>query len=203
VSAAEATAELLARLRAPALEREALARFLDGLGHDARVAAIRAVGRTEQRRLYAAVEGFLPLALEDLVPPDRADLQTVRHFGRNTLPAARLFEKRFCRPRGEDRAKPQRLLGFNFQTFAWLTGPGYFVAHAGPRHREVSIDYREVPAEVPPDWPRVASNERVPARFVYGFMVDTLRRVSEHVTIGSAARHGKDIGSWFLLCREP
>ena len=26
--------------------------------------------------------------------------------------------------------------------------------------------------------------------------------VSEHVTIGSAARQGKDLGSWFVLCRE-
>jgi hypothetical protein len=33
-------------------------------------------------------------------------------------------------------------------------------------------------------------------------MVDTLRRVSEHVTIGSAARNGRDLGSWFILCRE-
>jgi hypothetical protein len=33
-------------------------------------------------------------------------------------------------------------------------------------------------------------------------MTDTLRRVSEHVTIGSAARKGKDLGSWFLLTRE-
>jgi hypothetical protein len=203
VAGADAATELLERLRAPTLERDALARFLDGLAHDARVAAIRAVGRAEQRRLYGAVEEFLPLGLEDLVPPDRGDLQTVRHFGRNTLPAFRLFEKRFCRPPGEDRRKPQRLLGFNFQTFAWVTGPGYFVARPGPRHREVSVDYREVPAgEVPQGWPRVAGNEGVPARFVYGFMVDTLRRVSEHVTIGSAARHGKDFGSWFVLCRE-
>jgi hypothetical protein len=33
-------------------------------------------------------------------------------------------------------------------------------------------------------------------------MIDTVRGVSEHVTIGSAARKGKDIGSWFILCRE-
>lgn len=202
MSSGDASAELLARLRAPKLEREALARFLDGLAHDARVAAIRAVGRADQRRLYTAVGGFLPLALADLVPADRDDLATVHHFGRNTLPAARLFEKRFCRPRGEDRKQPSRLFGFNFQSFAWLTGPGYFVALDGPREREISIDYRQVPAEVPQGWPRVAGNEGVPARFVYGFMVDTLRRVSEHVTIGSAARHGKDFGSWFLLCRE-
>jgi len=33
--------------------------------------------------------------------------------------------------------------------------------------------------------------------------VDRLRRVSEHVTIGSAIKNGREIGSWFLLCREP
>ena len=49
---------------------------------------------------------------------------------------------------------------------------------------------------------RIRSNERGLGRLVYGFMVDTLRRVSEHVTIGSAARKGKDLGSWFILCRE-
>jgi hypothetical protein len=32
-------------------------------------------------------------------------------------------------------------------------------------------------------------------------MVDRLRRVSEHVTIGSAARKGRDLGSYFVLCR--
>ena len=49
----------------------------------------------------------------------------------------------------------------------------------------------------------VRANERLLlGRFVYGFMIDTLRRVSEHVTIGSAARKGRDMGSWFLLCRE-
>jgi hypothetical protein len=48
----------------------------------------------------------------------------------------------------------------------------------------------------------IQPNERGLSRFVYGFMVDTLRRVSEHVTIGSAARKGRDMGSWFLLTRE-
>jgi hypothetical protein len=49
---------------------------------------------------------------------------------------------------------------------------------------------------------KVTRNERGLSRFVYGYMVDTLRRVSEHVTIGSAARNGKDIGSYFVLCRQ-
>jgi hypothetical protein len=66
----------------------------------------------------------------------------------------------------------------------------------------VLIDYTRVPAGRAPGWPAPRSNEGLPARFVYGFMIDRLRRVSEHVTIGSAARHGRDLGSWFALCRE-
>jgi hypothetical protein len=58
-----------------------------------------------------------------------------------------------------------------------------------------------VPNEKPSDWPEIRSNERGLSRFVYGFMIDRLRRVSEHVTIGSAARNGKDLGSYFILSR--
>ena len=141
--------------------------------------------------------------LADLVPPELADEQTVRHFGKNTLPAFTHFEKRFCRPAGEDAAHPGALWGFNFQTMSPITGPGYYVAHEDPARREVLVDYREVPERAPAGWPALKRNERGLSRFVYGFMVDTLRRVSEHVTIGSAARKGKDIGSWFLLTREP
>ena len=92
--------------------------------------------------------------------------------------------------------------GFNFQALARLTGPGYYVAHADPALPEVLIDYRELPPAAPAGWPPLRRNEVGAARFVYGFMVDRLRRVSEHVTIGSAARHGRDLGSWFLLTRE-
>ena len=63
-------------------------------------------------------------------------------------------------------------------------------------------EYVGLPAEHPEGWPAIRSNERGVSRFVYGFMLDTLRRVSEHVTIGSAARKGVDLGSWFVLCRE-
>jgi len=83
-----------------------------------------------------------------------------------------------------------------------VTGPGYFVAHEDAERGEVLIDYREVPTQAPTDWPLIRPNDRGLGRLVYGNMVDTLRRVSEHVTIGSAARGGKDLGSWFVLCRE-
>ena len=63
-------------------------------------------------------------------------------------------------------------------------------------------DYGEVPTAAPEGWPRIQRNELGLSRFVYGFMLDRLRRVSEHVSIGSAARRGRDLGSWFVLCRE-
>lgn len=196
----EPTKELLARIgeRNPA----AVCALLDGLDHATRVAAVRSLGRAAQRRLYDAVDGFRPLHLADLVPAGVADFTEVRHHGRNTLPAFTLFEKRFCRPRGGDPHKPEALYGFNFQSLSPLTGPGYFLAVEAEGRPEVLVDYNRVPDDHPQGWPEIRRNERGLSRFVYGFMVDTLRRVSEHVTIGSAARRGRDLGSWFVLCRE-
>lgn len=199
---AEPARELLARVEESPVDVPGIAKFLDSLAHAERVAAIRGLDRSPQRRLYAAVDGFLPVRLADLVLPSVADMTPVRHFGRNTLPAFTHFEKRFCRPPGADAAKPGELYGFNFQALAWLTGPGYFVACEDPGRPEVRIDYTRVPDRHPDGWPEIRPNERGLSRFVYGFMVDTLRRVSEHVTIGSAARRGKDLGSWFVLCRQ-
>jgi len=203
--AGSAAAEFLTRLRAATIKPLEIARFLDGLGHRDRVEAIRACGRADQRRLYEAVQGVGRVSLRDLVAPGRRDLEPVRHHGKNTLPAFTHFEKRFCRPPGVDASSPALLFGFNFQSLSFVTGPGYFVAREDPRAPEVLIDYREVPpagAALPAGWPPVRRNEAGLGRFVYGNMVDTLRRVSEHVTVGSAARGGKDLGSWFLLCRE-
>jgi len=179
-----------------------IAALFDGLSDDLRVALVRSLGRGEQRALYRKVDGFAPVALVDLVPPSRGDLEEVRHLGLNTLPAFRVFEKRFCRLPGEDATGPSALAGYNFQTMSPITGPGYFVAVEDPDRREVLVDYRRLPESKPADWPRIQSNERGLARFVYGFMVDRLRRVSEHVTIGSAARKGREMGSYFALTRS-
>ncbi len=194
--------ELLARARSAVVKPLEIAGLLDRLDGDERIRAVRSLGRTEQRRLFEAVQGFATVRLADLVPPATPDLVPVRHYGRNTLPAFRLFEKRFARPRGEDPDRPRRLVGFNFQRMAPLTGPGYFVAREDASTGEVLIDYREVPTAAPADWPPIQGNDRGLGRLVYGNMLDTLRRVSDHVTIGSAARGGRDLGSWFVLCRE-
>jgi hypothetical protein len=201
-SAGAPAAEFLARLRAASIQPQEIAKFLDGLRHAERVEAIRAAGRSEQRRLWEAVKGVGSVRNADLVPPSVGDLVPVRHHGRNTLPAFNFFEKRFCRPPGADRHQPEKLFGFNFQSMSWLTGPGYYVSYDRPGAPEVDIDYRELPTTKPADWPAIRSNDRGLGRLVYGNMVDTLRRVSEHVTIGSAAKGGRELGSWFLLCRE-
>jgi len=194
--------ELGRRLREAKPDAAAIRARLDAATHAERVAAVRGLRRAEQRSLYRSVRGFLPLGLADLVPAEIADGVTVCHHGVNSLPLFTHFEKRLCRPAGEDRGKPLRLYGFNFQRLAPLTGPGYFVAFEDPAAAEVRIDYTQRPEEVPEGWPALRSNERGLARLVYGFMVDTLRRVSEHVTVGSAARHGRDVDSWFVLVRE-
>lgn len=196
--------ELRARIDEDASRPRAIAAFLDGISHSERVTAIRGLRRKDQSRLYDAVDGFEAVTLCDIVPPASSANQTVRHFGKNTLPAFTHFEKRFCRPEGEDAARPGELHGFNFQTMAPVTGPGYFVAVANPQRpdSEVWVDYNRVPDAHPEGWPDIRVNNRGLAQFVYGYMIDNLRRVSEHVTIGSAARKGKDLGSWFALCRE-
>ena len=196
------TEELRSLVLGGVVKPHEIARLLDGLPSADRILAVRALGRSEQRRLYEAADGVARVQLVDLVPPSTPDLVPVRHYGRNTLPLFTLFEKRFARPRGEDPSAPKRLVGFNFQTMAPLTGPGYFVARDDVAKGEVLIDYREVPTQAPDGWPPIRGNDRGLGRLVYGNMVDTLRRVSEHVTIGSAARGGKDLGSWFVLCRE-
>jgi len=197
----EAGAAFKAMISDPNVRPDAIAEFLDALDSEERTSVVRSLGKKDQRQLYVKVEGFAPLTLLDLVPSDRPDLVEVRHLGRNSLPAFRIFEKRFCRLPGTAAGSPDRLAGYNFQAMAPVTGPGYFVARDDEEKREVLVDYTRLPDTKPADWPEIRSNERGLSRFVYGFMVDRLRRVSEHVTIGSAARNGRDLGSYFVLDR--
>jgi hypothetical protein len=200
-SPATVGARLVELVRADPPDREAIAAFLDGLMPPERVKAIGAlIGPTLQRRLYMAVRDTPGVALSDLVPPDSPPLGEVIFHGKNSLPAFTLFQKRFCRPSAA--CGGQELWGYNHQSLAWLTGPGYFVAHEDPA-RGVALDYRRVPPEHPEGWPDVRTNDAGFSRFVYKNMVDYLRRVSNDIFIGSAYRGGKELGNFFVLCREP
>jgi hypothetical protein len=192
----------LGPLREAAPKPIEIARVLDDMTHAERVRAIRAAGRAEQKRLYEAVAGFRALGLADAVPASVSAMTEVRHHGKNTLPAFTHFEKRFCRPTDADPVSPAVLWGYNEGSARFLTGPGYFVLRPDVERGELLVDYWQVPPAHPAAWPPIRPNDRGLSQFVYGFMIDTLRGVSQHVTIGSAARKGKDLGSWFLLCRE-
>lgn len=197
----DAVAELTRMIGDREIRPDAIAALLDGLSGEVRPRVVRCLGRSAQKALYEKVEDFAPLELVDLVPPERADLEEVRHLGRNTLPAFRIFEKRFCRLAENAVDSPETLAGYNFQTMSPVTGPGYFLARRDPERAEILVDYGRLPESRPKSWPEIRSNERGLSRFVYGFMIDTLRRVSKHVTIGSAARNGRDLGSYFVLSR--
>jgi hypothetical protein len=195
----EATLKELLAAERP--DRARVAEFLDGLDHAGRMAALSSLGGTTyQAKLFEAAADAPAVTRSDLVPEDWPRLREVIWHGKNSLPMFTLFQKRFMRPdgpRGE-----QELWGYNHQTMAWATGPGYFVCHQD-REFPAAIDYRVVPPKTPPGWPEVKRNDQGLSRFVYNDMVDYLRRVSRHVLIGRAYKGGKEMPNYFLLCREP
>ena len=172
--------------------------FLDELDHSSRLAAVRSLGRRHQSRLYDAVEGFRPISIDDIVPLDLGARTPVHHYGKNSLPLFTIFQKRFLRP--ENNA--EELWGYNYQTMSPITGPGYFIAYNATDRPEVDIDYTALPPERPFGWPDVQVNNKGFSSMVYAHMIDKLRGVSEHVTIGRAWKKGKVQPAWFVLVRE-
>ncbi len=173
-----------------------LAAFLDRLAPEARVREARSLAAAEQARLFEAARGFRPVTLDDFVPAGEAPLHEVIHYGRNSLPVFKTFEKRFCRPEREAR----ELWGYNEQVFKTFTGPGYFVARQADA-TEVVIDYCEVPPAKLASWPPILPNSARLSRFIYYRTRDFMRGVSRHVSIGRATREGKPMDNWFVLCR--
>ena len=138
------------------------------------------------------------------MPDATPDRSQVIHHGKNSQPAFKFFQKRWCRPADRDDA----LYGYNETAVRPLIGPGYFVAHEtadggrDPRGAIV-VDYFQVPqTPVAPDWPAVKPNSAGLQRFVYDRTRDYMRRVSKHVSIGEAHRLEKSVLGWFVLCRE-
>ncbi len=186
-----------------AVDVPGLAAYLDGLDEEARVAATVSMTPRQQATLFEAARGFRPVTLDDFVPSAAEPRVTVRHAGKNSMGSlVSRFEKRFCRP----EAGVDRLWGYN-QNPGWLqpvTGPGYFVCYP-IADGEVLIDYCQVPpsdAEQPAGWPRVRLNSAGLSRYIYNRTQDTMRGVSRHVTVGRAAREGKLLPNWFVLCRR-
>ena len=183
----------------PKLDLPRLTQVLDELGHLARIDTIRGWSKKTQATLFEAVAGHKKISLDDFVPPGIEPLVEVIHHGQNTLlPGFDHFQKRFCKLPDD----PKQLAGYNHQRWAWADGPGYFLARASDAEGEVDIDYRTIPKVKPAAWPEIRDNESGIARLVHGGMVDVMRGISSHVTIGRAKRHGKWLDAWFVLCRE-
>ncbi len=180
------------------IDMEAVCAHLDGLSHDERVKQVRRVGGRLQARLYAAADGFKPVDLASFVPDDVPDRQWVRHHGKNSLPVFTEFEKRFVRP----VTGAEELYGYNHGPTMRFVGPGYYVLREAADEAEMDVDYYKLPAETIEGGPKVKPNSTFPASAVYGYMVDVMRGVSEHVTIGRAIKKGRMTGNYFILVRE-
>ncbi len=185
-------------LAADPIDLTAVTAHLDGLQHEERVQQVREVPGSQQRRLFEAVRGWRPLSQEYYVPSDQPNRKFVRHLGKNSLPVFSHFEKRFARP---EPGSPV-LWGYNHGPVMGIIGPGHFVMRDGPGAGEVHVDYYSLPGESIDGAPPLKANDSGISTLVYGNMIDVLRGVSEHVSIGRAVKHGKDTPNYFLLCRE-
>ncbi|MEE3328992.1 MAG: hypothetical protein VX252_16750 [Myxococcota bacterium] len=183
---------------------EDIAEHLDHLAPAERRDQTLSVDGHLQKTLYERAQMSPPLGLDYFVPTNVANETEVIHFGRNSQPAFKYFQKRWARPSG----RHDQLFGYNEARVRPLIGPGYFVAH--PTDAEgsdvrggVVVDYFMMPdAAVPNGWPPIKPNHRGLQMFIYNKTRDYMRRVSEHVSIGIAYRKEKTVLGYFLLCRE-
>lgn len=192
--------EMIASKDTPIAE---IAAWLDSLPHEERLEAVVGLGKAHQRSLFERADPAI--TLDHFVPTGVGPLVEVIHHGRNTLPAFKRFQKRFCRP----AEGSGRLFGYNEGSTRGLIGPGFFVTvptrgnPAWEQRGAVVVDYFQVPdAPVVEGWPRVVPNTRGLQVFVYNKTRDFMRRVSKHVSIGAAYKEEKAMGAWFVLCRE-
>jgi hypothetical protein len=114
----------ISALIGPPVQRQELARGLDDVADEVRFQSVYELGATELARLFEAAGDNEPLRLEHFVPADMPFGAEVVHWGKNSLPLFRRFQKRFCRPVG----RASELWGYNEHPLRRLAGPGYFVA---------------------------------------------------------------------------
>jgi hypothetical protein len=145
------------------------------------------------------LKGFRPVTLNDYVPPTVPAHVDVVHRGTSTGVIAHV-QKRLCKPK---RAESEAILiGFDVHSLSALGGPGYFVAHASADPGEVDLDYTRLPKEKPRDWPELVPSSARLGRFFYGGVIDVMRGLSSHVSVGRAKRNNAYIDRWIVLVRE-
>ena len=165
---------------------------LDALRHDERVNWMRGLSKKELRAMYALAAASPPLQLSHFCDEDG---RVVRHHGKNSLPVFCYFEKRVLWCDGQCQG-----YNHNGAVVTWFAGPGHFLASQDGG--EVLLDYTRLPSEAPAGFPPLKPNDVGTAKLVFGGMIDRVRRVSTHCTIGTASRNGKPENAWFMLTRE-
>ncbi len=174
---------------------------LDRMDHANRLWTVLSIKPAEQRVLWDLMKGH-EISAEHFVPSGTEPLTEVIHHGKNSLPSANFFQKRFALA-DDDSGE---LWGYNHQGLSGVTGPGYFVAHTTEDEKDPPgsyvIDYTRIPPKKPESWPAILTNEKKLGRFVYSGTKDYMRKVSEHVSIGRAHKAGEPMNAWFVLCRE-
>jgi hypothetical protein len=190
----------LRNLISPNLDLPRLSKVLDELGHAGRLWSVHQWTPRDMATLWEATKGTRALTLDDFVPPSQGPLVEVIHHGKNSLPAHNFFQKRFCKPK--DPETKDVLIGYNYQSWAAVTGPGYFVAHPSADAGDVDIDYTMIPTEKPEAWPAIQPNSVRLGRVVYHGMVDVMHGISSHLTIGRARKKHGWMDAWFVLVRE-
>jgi hypothetical protein len=183
----------------PKIDLPRLAAVLDGLGHEGRYHAVRTWTKDQKKAIFEAAKGFRPIDI-DFIVPTSTPLEPVIHDGHNTLPLFTHFQKRFARIDGTSYPAA----GYNHQSMMRFNGPGYFVVTKGEgdREGELVVDYGKIPSTKPASWPPLSGNDHGLAAIVNGGMVDYLRGISTHVSIGVAFKNGKPRNQWFALVRR-
>ena len=180
-----------------------IAAFLDGLPLGDRIAAVRGLhGSTLQGALWHAVVGAPRVSTDEMVPPDYPAKRPVIFHGKNSLPAFTEFQKICFRPADSDGGP--MAWGYNETKIRGWIGAGYYVLHDTPAAQlgGAAFDYTQLPRSTLPAWPEVRTNMAGISRFIYGNMLDYMRRVADEVYIGAAVRGGREMNSYFIVVRE-
>jgi hypothetical protein len=175
-----------------------IARTLEALSPEARVAALLDLRGKDVGRLYDAMHEAEPLRVGDVVSADIAEGETVIFEGRNSLALFSRFQKRFAR-------MGSAIVGYNHQSMSFVTGPGLFTlkpaSGEGPHPSEIYFDYTALPEGVPSGWPAIRPNDAGFSRLVYMGMHDYMRRICRGAMVGKAYKRGVPEGAYFILCR--
>ncbi len=169
-----------------------LSTALDGASEQQRLAWLRGLPARQIPILYDLAAGQ-PLGVEAM---HRGEGEVVIHEGMNSMLLFRAFQKRMVLQDGE-------VSGYNERFWKWLVGAGSFSLRPSPEvEGELHVDYVTLPRQGHPEFPPVKDNAAGLSVLAYGNMIDVLRRVSEHVTVGKAYLKGKPRGQFFVLCRR-